>query len=320
MKRATTLFIAAASVWLANCAAAPHRSNVIATRTEPPLAGRIWDVGAARFIDPTELAHQLEGAHFVLLGEVHDSPDAHRHQAEMVDALVAQGRHPALVFEMFDADTQPTIDRVRAASPHDADAIATALDFTHSGWDWASYRPLVASALEHGLAVVAGNVPHADARALAMHGLDGFDPARAEQLGLTQALSPDVQTAMRDELRESHCGMLPESMLDGMALAQRARDATMAARMLATSGDRAVLITGAGHARTDRGVPVQLRSHDANASVRSVAFVEVIGGRTNPSAYAERYSAASLPFDDVWFVPPVERREDMCASLRHRAH
>ena len=125
---------------------------------------------------------------------------------------------------------------------------------------------------------------------------------------------------MRVELRESHCGMLPESMLDGMALAQRGRDAEMAGRMIAAAGDGAVLITGAGHARTDRGAPVQLHARDANATVRSIGFVEVVPDRTNPAEYAERFGTESLPFDAVWFVPTVQRAEDMCASLRHHAH
>ena len=51
-------------------------------------------------------------------------------------------------------------------------------------------------------------------------------------------------------MKESHCGELPEAMLDPLVLAQRARDARMAERMEAAGAERgAVLITGKGHAR-----------------------------------------------------------------------
>ena len=94
----------------------------------------------------------------------------------------------------------------------------------------------------------------------------GFIESR---FGLTHPLAPAVQETMRVELRESHCGMLPESMLDGMALAQRGRDAEMVGRMIAAAGDGAVLITGAGHARTDRGAEVRLALHQQRAALKT---------------------------------------------------
>lgn len=284
--------------------------------TAGSLAGRIWNVAQESYIVPSVLMQALAAGHFVLLGEVHDSDAAHARQFEVVSALVAAGRHPAVVFEMIDADRQSAIDRARATSPRDPDAIAAAVDFAHTGWNWLFYRPIVRVALESGAPIVAGNLPRSDARALVMRGVSGLDPATASRMALTEAIEPTVQAEMRAEMRQSHCGMLPEEMLDGMVLAQRARDETMAERLLASGSDGGVLIAGAEHARTDRAVRAALRRRDARAIVLSVGFFEVDPDLQRPAEYAQRFQSTRLPFDYVWFVPAVARSEDVCAPLR----
>jgi malate dehydrogenase (oxaloacetate-decarboxylating)(NADP+) len=99
---------------LTHCAPAVHHTPTVPVShtpaPAPPLAGRIWEVAHGRFIDEATLVHEALTAHFVLLGEVHDSPEAHAHQASLVQSLAGGGRHPAVVFEMIDADQQPLID------------------------------------------------------------------------------------------------------------------------------------------------------------------------------------------------------------------
>jgi hypothetical protein len=124
-----------------------------------------------------------------------------------------------------------------------------------------------------------------------------------------------MQVAMEAEMRDSHCGHLPETALPGMVTAQRARDAAMAERLLAVAGDGAVLIAGAGHVRTDRGVPMYLAARAPGATVASLAFVEVATGRTAPGDYAERFGVARVPFDYVWFTTRADD-VDHCARFR----
>ena len=120
---------------------------------------------------------------------------------------------------------------------------------------------------------------------------------------------------MEAEMRDSHCGQLPETALAGMVTAQRARDAAMAERLLAATGDGAVLIAGAGHVRTDRGVPMYLTARAPGVAVASLAFVEVATGHTSPPEYAERFGVARLPFDYVWFTTRADD-VDPCARFR----
>jgi uncharacterized iron-regulated protein len=78
----------------------------------------------------------------------------------------------------------------------------------------------------------------------------------------------------------------------------------------ASHGNGAILITGAGHARTDRGVPYYLRTIDPAAAVISVAFREVEAGADSVSEYED-----TSHFDFVWFTPRVDN-EDPCEQFK----
>ena len=118
-----------------------------------------------------------------------------------------------------------------------------------------STRPVFEAAIAaHGV-LRAGGLDREDAMRIAKDGLAAFDPELDRLFGLGAALPAGVQTAMRAEMRESHCGLLPDAMLDSMVLVQRARDALLAERVHEGRGrgHGALLIAGHGHVRRDRG-------------------------------------------------------------------
>jgi uncharacterized iron-regulated protein len=100
-------------------------------------------------------------------------------------------------------------------------------------------------------------------------------------------VSRKVLQAQMEDVREGHCGLLPESQLLPLARAQIARDRSLARAVaqLALPGKTAVLITGSHHADTALGVPLHLP-----ASLRSVS--------------------------KSW--PPQPPAEDYCEQLRKR--
>jgi uncharacterized iron-regulated protein len=301
-------------ILVAACAAAPPGPPWRAAHgRDHTLTGRIWDVGAARFRDPGSLVTQLAGADFVLLGEQHDNPDHHRLQAWIVRALAAAGRRPAVAFEMLSTDQAPALGRHLAAAPTDAAGLGPAVDWSRGGWpDWQDYQPIAEAALAAGLPIVAASLPPATARALARGEPGALDPALAARHALDGPAPPAVEAAMAAEIRESHCGQAPERLVPGMILAQRARDAHMGDVLAATGG--AVLIAGAGHVRTDRGVPAYLRTRRPGAAIASLAFVEVTADRPEPADYAARFGG-SLPFDYLWFTPRADET-DPCERFR----
>ena len=279
-----------------------------------PLTGRIWDVAQSRFVKMDSLAAAVSAARFALLGERHDHPEHHQFQAWMVRRMVEAGRRPAVAFEMLDTTQAPALARHLAAAPRDAAGLGDAVGWGASGWPaWSLYQPIAETALAAGLPLVAANLPATVARAVARGDLGALDPALVRRHGLDRPAP--AQTAMEDEIRAAHCGTLSEARVSGMVTAQRARDAEMAERLVAGQRDGAVLIAGAGHVRTDQGVPRVLASLAPEARVASVALVEVAEGWTAPGDYAARFGAPRLPFDYVWFTARADNT-DPCAPLR----
>lgn len=279
-----------------------------------PLTGQIWDVAAGRFIDHTTLAARLARNRFVLLGEKHDSPDHHRLQAQLLRALIAAGRHPAVGFEMFDTDQQGAIDRHLDAARTDAAGLADAVNWDRSGWpDWSLYQPIVEVALDARLPIVATNL---SPRMVSREGASSVEAGLRARLGIDRPLARDTHEAMAAEIRDSHCGYASDALIESMITVQRARDAQMAERLAAAGKERgAVLIAGVGHVRTDWGVPVYLETRLPGSTVTSVALLEVESGETEPAAYASQFGDGPLPFDYVWFTPRVDD-VDPCEKFR----
>jgi uncharacterized iron-regulated protein len=278
-----------------------------------PLTGRIWDVGNGRFVTMDALAAAVSGVRFVLLGERHDHPEHHAFQAWLVRRMIEAGRRPAVAFEMLDTSQAPALARHLAASPHDAAGLGDAVGWRRSGWpEWRLYQPIAEEALAAGLPIVAANVPAAAARAAARGDFSALDPELVRRHALDRPAP--AQAALEAEIREAHCGALPETLVPGMVAAQRARDAQMAERLVAGQRDGAVLIAGAGHVRSDRGVPRYLAAAAPDAHIVAVAFLEVADGLTAPADYAERFGAPRLPFDYVWFTARVDN-DDPCARF-----
>jgi uncharacterized iron-regulated protein len=294
-----------------------ERTWVSSRHRDHPLVGKIWDGRAGRFVDEGALVAAVAAADLLLLGEVHDNPDHHLLQARVVRAAIAAGRRPALAFEMLSTEQQPAVDAALARAPGDPDAFAEAVAWEKSGWPpFALYRPIFAAGLEAGLPVVGANLPRTAVKTLVSKGVEALDAPLRERLARGEPVPPDQLEEMRAEMRESHCNELPEALIDPLVVAQRARDATMAARLAeADAGRGAILVTGNGHARTDRGVPAFLAEDAPGRAVLSVAFMEVVPERTDPAAYAKEFGAATLPFDFAVFTAGTER-EDMCAALR----
>lgn len=280
--------------------------------TDHPFVGQIWLPTQARWITEAELLAELATADYVLLGEKHDNPDHHRLQARCIRALAAEGHRLSVAFEMLEIDQQTTVDAALTEGL-DADAFAAAVDWETNWTGWELYREVVTATLEATAPIVAANFPREMARRAVREGLDGLDPRVVSLLGLDEPLEADVHHQLVLELHEAHCGHLPPAMADAMVLAQRARDAQMAERVVAARTDEVqmvLLVTGTGHARTDRAVPALIQQRDPEATTRSIAFVEVSEELTEPTP-----AAHDFPFDAVWFTPRVTD-EDPCGAFR----
>jgi uncharacterized iron-regulated protein len=270
------------------------------------LAGGAWSshatYGAERMsvgADEVEVAvcRALVEADVILLGEVHDNRGQHaRRVAWLRDALPR--RRVVLAMEQFDVDRQPWIDQARIAGLP-ARGLAEQAAFSFDGWDWPSYAPAVQLALDRDWPLMAANLPAREAMTVARR------PTQAPSAPPGWGSSDDA--AMAEEIRDGHCGLMPDEMLPTMVAAQRARDARMAqvvADARAVTGLPVVLLAGNGHVRRDLGVPrwlAALRPGDQMVAVGMLEGDAADGGRYDLVVRTESVS-----------------REDPCEALRRR--
>jgi uncharacterized iron-regulated protein len=280
------------------------------------LTGQIWDVSSGKFMDRRSLLIRLARAEFVLLGEKHDNPDHHRLQAELLRGLIAAGRRPAVGFEMFSLDDAGAIAKHLARAPSDAAGLGPAVNWQKSGWpDWARYQPIAEAALAAKLTIVATNLPLATARQMSRESL-ALEPSVRRDLGLDQPLSDAMLATMVADIQNSHCGYGSAESIQTMVQVQRARDAQMAQSLIAAAtADGAVLVAGAGHVRSDYGIPVYLTAKAPGRQVVSIAFVEVDELEPEPNKYLPAGAAGRAPFDYLWFTPRLDN-EDACEKFK----
>jgi uncharacterized iron-regulated protein len=307
------IILSLALSWPCAAYAAPHAA-------QPSVSvGRIWDAAARRFISSDALYRRLREADFVLLGETHSNPQHHRLQARVIEQMVAQGRRPAVVFEMFERDQQATIERVRERYPDDAARIARETHMTTRGWPSRLYQPLISTVLAHDLPLIAADLPQAGTRAIVAEGLPALGAERIAAWGLAAPLPAPGLEMMRADIVDAHCGHAPENLIDGMVAAQRARDAALADGLIEhVHPDGAVLIAGRGHVRGDLAAPIYLHRRAPDKVVVSVAFTEA---DAEPPHDRPPTSSSSAIYDYLWFTrgrsvqDPCERFKKKLQSL-----
>lgn len=207
-----------------------------------------------------------------LLGEVHDNPEGHRQRFAWLQQQVMQGWRPVIALEQFDREQQPLLDKAQQECVDSACLLARVAG--EQQWQWPFYSPVIDLALQQRLPLLAANLSRADAGKVMRQGYRAaLDEATLSRFGLDQPPAADLWAAQRKEIIDSHCGKLPQRMVDGMVQAQIARDVWMA-QVLSQHAERSVvLLAGNGHVRRDLGVPYWLRQRGVGES-RSIGFVE----------------------------------------------
>ncbi|WP_166363966.1 ChaN family lipoprotein [Pseudomonas akapageensis] len=256
--------------------------------------GVIRELATGRTLSPQELVERLAAAPRVLVGEQHDNPDHHALQLWLLREMAAQRPQGSLLMEMINPDQQAKVDAAQAATragqpPADPyQALAW-----QANWDWSLYGALVTYALRQPYPLMSANLDRAQIMQIYKQ-----RPLLTGEASTTK----QVQATLLDDIRESHCGLLPESQMPAMLAVQQQRDRRMAERLLAAP-QPAVLLAGAFHVRKDLGVPLHLKDLGAGEGNAVLILAEVGKPVTAESA------------DYVWYTA-AQPEQDHCAKLR----
>ncbi|MBE7637412.1 hypothetical protein GUA87_11200 [Sneathiella sp. P13V-1] len=240
----------------------------------------------------SDIGDRIQKADFVLIGEKHDNPEHHKVQAAILKQNLNKG--DVVVFEMLKSTQSKAIDDFNAGKT-ELSAFEKALVWEKSGWpDWNYYAPLFGTARDKGAEIRYGSLPIKELKKTSFN---------------NDALSDSAKSDLQDDIREGHCGLLPEQAIKPMTTVQMQKDAFMAQQMLTGEGDsnRRFLIAGNGHVLKDRAVPRHLAGKEGK--------IVVIGFGEKGQEEANIYDN----YDIYWITDSVGKtQEDYCADLKKR--
>jgi len=268
------------------------------------------------------LATHLQEGGIVLLGEVHDNEAQHAFRGALIRTIAAKladskKQRPALLFEHIRTDQAAALG---PPSTQDARELLERLEWDKSGWPASQlFLPLFEAAVAQDLPILPGHPARAEVRDVARKGLGALPADTVARLGLDVPLPETLGNALLDELEASHCGLMPRAAFGNMALAQRYRDAHMAAALAdaARAHGSAILLAGNGHVRTDRAVPWYLARLAPDRKVLAVALMEVEDGATDAAALVP-LDPQGRPAADFVVLTPRTSRPDPCEEMRAR--
>lgn len=274
--------------------AAPPPAPIAPQGRDHAELGVIRELSTGRTLTPQELIEHLAGAPRVLVGEQHDNPDHHALQLWLLRELAAQRPQGSLLMEMLNPDQQAKVDAAQAATragqpPADP---YQALDWQEN-WDWGVYGALVTYALRQPYPLLSANLDRAQIMQIYR---------QRPTLEGTASTTRQVQDTLLEDVRQSHCGLIPEAQLPGMLAIQQQRDRRMAERLLAAPTP-ALLLAGSFHVRKDLGVPLHLQ--DLGAGQGNVVLILAEVGKTVTAQNA----------DYVWYTA-AQPEQDYCAQMR----
>jgi len=241
---------------LSGCAGTRKPAPILATM--PGVSGhfkmgQILDVKTGTELSFDQLIDQISSKDLIFVGEVHDNPEHHLIQVQILQALTACCRPVSIAMEFFERPQQPTLDRYHRDELDETEFLKE-VDW---GSDYHFYRPLIRMAKQNDGVVLAINAPRDVVKKVARQGLESLDESERNKIAQEIDLSNEAHRNYVREAYERHThGDLKK--FEYFYEAQCVWEDTMAeslAEYLRENGGMLVALTGNGHIINKFGVP-----------------------------------------------------------------
>jgi uncharacterized iron-regulated protein len=242
-----------------------------------------------------DILAQLLKANIIYLGETHDSPEDHRAQQEIIQALHRHKGKIAIAMEMFQRPFQTLLDRYLAGEITEAELREQTEYDQRWGFDWEFYAPILRFAKVNQLPVLALNTSTEISRKVAREGLESLTEAERRYIPPFSEIRTDNE-AYRQLLQESFSqhdrgGHGNSHNFDRFFLVQVLWDETMAEKIAqfwsANPDYQIVVLAGKGHIQYNYGIPsrVERRLQERNLVQRSVWLGSFPEGEEPPADF-----------------------------------
>ncbi|RLB33089.1 MAG: hypothetical protein DRH20_13900, partial [Deltaproteobacteria bacterium] len=230
----------------------------------PPLSmgrvergGRIIHLSSGRELTFDQLIKEVGAKRLVFVGEIHDDPEHHLVQVQILQALMARRGFDAVAMEFFQRIHQVVVDRYMEGEL-DEKAFLQAVDWEKSwSYDYSLYRPLVLQTRNQGARLLAVNAPGSVVRKVARRGLEALSASERALIARDIDLGNQRHRRFVRRVFESHTHRdLKE--FEFFYQAQCVWEETMAsniAESLRHGGPKTVVLCGNGHIIHGFGIP-----------------------------------------------------------------
>ena len=180
-------------------------------------------------IDFYSFVERLTAADVVFIGEIHDDSLTHVLELALLEAIHRKNKDIAVAMEMFERDVQGQMDGYLAGDIEEEEFLTSSRPWNNYSM---AYRPLVEFAKEHGLPVIAMNVPRRYARMVAMMGEDALadvpEDERAWMASELKVLDDKYKERFLGVMGKNRSGPMGRMNPENMYLAHCLKDDTMA--------------------------------------------------------------------------------------------
>jgi uncharacterized iron-regulated protein len=238
---------------------------------------QIVNTSNGRPASAADVAAAARGLRFVYLGESHNSPDHHQMQANVIEALVADGRDVVVGFEQFTRPVQDSLNPWTLGWWDEATFIERSQWKTQWGFDYALYRPIFESTRKHKLPMVALNVPRDWVRAVGRGGYTALTAEQKKELPTDLYLGNANHKAVFTGLMGGHPMTGPQG--DNVYSAQVLWDEGMADTALkymdkrgASTNTVFVVVAGSGHVMYGQGINYRVERRTSQKGITMTMF------------------------------------------------
>lgn len=218
------------------------------------------DTATGSSTDPAGVARAAKSVRFVFVGESHNNPDHHKAQADIIEALVKDGRDVCVGFEMFTRDNQANLNPFTMGWWTDEEFIENANWKKQWGFPYRLYKPIFDVVKANKLPMVALNVPRDWVRQV---GKNGPSSLTDEQKKWVPGL--DLTNKEHRSVFDALIGGHPPQGADNMYAGQVTWDTGMAQSamdyMSGSSNPKRVMVVcaGSGHVMYGQGINWRIR-------------------------------------------------------------
>lgn len=219
--------------------------------------GQIIDLSAGEVIPFEQFIDRIASKDLIFVGEVHDNPEHHLIQVQILQALMAVDGKITLAMEFFQKPEQAILDRYLQGEIREEEFLRE-VDWKESwGFDYSYYRPLMMLAKQNGSRVLAINAPRDIVEKVARHGLQSLDQSERGQIAREIGLDNEAHRKYIREIFGQH-GHGTIKDFEYFYEAQCVWEDTMAqniADFLIKENGKIIAFTGNGHIVNKFGIP-----------------------------------------------------------------